>query len=86
MKDTEHTWNGLREEQRKEAVKAIIAYFQDERSEEIGLIAAEALLDFFLQDIGGHIYNKALDDSLAVFRKGCDGLEFELGLLRKSDS
>jgi uncharacterized protein (DUF2164 family) len=46
----------------KEAVTSIIRYFYKHREEEIGNIVAGALLDFFLEEIGPSIYNKAVAD------------------------
>jgi uncharacterized protein (DUF2164 family) len=46
----------------KEAVASIIHYFREHREEEIGNIVAGGLLDFFLEEIGPSIYNKAITD------------------------
>jgi uncharacterized protein (DUF2164 family) len=46
----------------KEAVASIIRYFQENREEPIGNIAASGLLGFFLEEIGPSIYNKAVAD------------------------
>ncbi len=46
----------------KEAVDSIIRYFQENREEQIGNIAATGLLSFFLEEIGPSIYNKAITD------------------------
>jgi uncharacterized protein (DUF2164 family) len=50
----------LSKEMRREAVASIGRYFSENREEEIGNIAASALLDFFLEEIGPSIYNKAI--------------------------
>ncbi len=50
-------------EDRKNAVRDIQIYFQNERDEEIGNLPAELLLDFFLDKIGPVIYNKAIEDA-----------------------
>jgi uncharacterized protein (DUF2164 family) len=47
---------------RKQAVASIIRYFHENRAESIGNIAASGLLDFFLEEIGPSIYNKAITD------------------------
>lgn len=46
----------------KEAISSIIRYFYEHRGEQIGNIAASALLNFFLEDVGPSIYNKAITD------------------------
>jgi uncharacterized protein (DUF2164 family) len=49
---------------RKEALASIVRYFRENKEEEIGIIAASGLLDFFLEEIGPSIYNKAVADIL----------------------
>lgn len=46
----------------KQAVASIIRYFHENREEPIGNIAASSLLDFFLEEIGPSIYNRAVAD------------------------
>jgi uncharacterized protein (DUF2164 family) len=52
----------LPNDQHREALASIVRYFQEEREEEIGHIAASGLLRFFLEEIGPSIYNKAVAD------------------------
>ena len=47
-------------EARQQAVQSIERWFQDERDEKIGNIAASALLGFFLEEIGPLVYNQAV--------------------------
>ncbi|HMB91529.1 MAG TPA: DUF2164 domain-containing protein [Rhodothermales bacterium] len=49
-------------ETRDEAIGSIELYFQENMEARIGNIAAGALLDFFLEEIGPCIYNKAVAD------------------------
>ena len=46
----------------QQAVQSIERWFQDERDEKIGNIAASALLGFFLEEIGPLVYNRAVAD------------------------
>ena len=46
----------------KEAVASIERYFQENMEERIGNIAASALLNYFLEEVGPSIYNKAVAD------------------------
>lgn len=73
----------LSEEDRDKALKEIISYFDSERGEEIGVVAAGSILDFFTQTVGGAIYNKAIEDAKKLGQKQAEGLDFELDLLRK---
>ncbi|HHU83381.1 MAG TPA: DUF2164 domain-containing protein, partial [Firmicutes bacterium] len=53
---------GLSAEEKRKLLEEIQSYFDEERDEKIGVIAAESLLEFFLNTLGKHIYNKALDN------------------------
>ena len=46
----------------QEAVASVERWFRENRDEKIGNIAAGALLNFFLEEVGPSIYNKAVAD------------------------
>lgn len=69
------------EEKRQKYLKEIIGFFQTERNEEIGVIAAEQVLDFFLETMGEEIYKKALQDAKKLLRERFEDLEVELDIL-----
>ena len=50
----------LSKEALKEAVASIERYFQENMEERIGNIAAAGLLNFFLEEIGPVVFNKAV--------------------------
>jgi uncharacterized protein (DUF2164 family) len=50
----------LNKDARAEAIKSIERYFQENMDERIGNIAAGALLNFFVEEIGPAIYNQAV--------------------------
>lgn len=52
----------LPKEQREMIIENIRAHFEAERGEAIGHLAADNLLEFFLQELGPTIYNSALSD------------------------
>jgi uncharacterized protein (DUF2164 family) len=52
----------LPKDMHKEAVASIVRYFLENREEAIGNIAASGLLNFFLEEVGPSIYNKAVAD------------------------
>lgn len=68
----------LSEEQHKAAIDSIINYFATEREEEIGIIAAEEILEFFLDEIGKGIYNKGVEDAKDFVNKKFEELNTEL--------
>jgi len=46
----------------REAVSSLERYFQENMEERIGNIAAAALLNFFIEEVGPSIYNQAVSD------------------------
>jgi uncharacterized protein (DUF2164 family) len=62
---------------RKEAIASIERYFQDNMEERIGNIAAAALLNYFLEEIGPLVYNQAVADVQERLRMRVDELDVE---------
>ncbi len=60
-----------------------MSYFENERDEALGLIAADEVLSFFITAIAPHIYNKGIDDARAAVQKGLEETDFALTVLRK---
>ncbi|MBE9153783.1 DUF2164 domain-containing protein [Cyanobium sp. LEGE 06113] len=54
----------LTKDVRRKATASLARYFEEVKEEEIGVIAANRLLDFFVQEVGPSIYNKAVADVL----------------------
>jgi uncharacterized protein (DUF2164 family) len=71
----------IKEESRRKYIDAIISYFLDERNEEIGVIAAEDILDFFLKEIGDDLYKKAVKDIKKVVKERMEDLGTELDIM-----
>jgi uncharacterized protein (DUF2164 family) len=55
--------NDIDREKKKQCIEEIKAYFENERDEMIGDMAAELILGFFLDKIAPVIYNQALEDA-----------------------
>lgn len=53
----------LSKEEKDKAILEIQNYFYNERDEEIGSLQGLLLLDFFLENIGNIVYNRALEDA-----------------------
>jgi len=64
----------LKANQKKQYLDDIICFFKEERDEEIGIIAAEIVLDFFLSTLGKNIYNKGVNDAHAFISDKLDDL------------
>ena len=82
MTEINRKWDPLSEIKRNSCIKEIITFFQEKRDEEIGIIAAEDILDFFLQNIGEDIYNEGIEKSKALLKERFDDLEIDLDLLK----
>ncbi|HBR80205.1 TPA: DUF2164 domain-containing protein [Candidatus Uhrbacteria bacterium] len=75
--------NGLSQTEREAGIREIIVFFKKERDEEIGVIAAEVVLDFFLEHIGKSLYNQGLFQAKMMLQKRFEDLEVDLDLLFK---
>lgn len=75
----------ITEEQRKQLVEKIINYFNTERDEEIGVIAAEELMSFITDAVGIEIYNKGVEDTLCMIRNRFSDLTLEAEVLLRKD-
>ena len=83
MKLNKQSQNQLISDKSKEKyIKEIIGYFQDERDEKIGRIAAESILDFFLATIGKEVYRKSIKDCQKLLEESFDDIKLELDLLQ----
>lgn len=82
MQTTKRKWDLLlSKDKREKFIREITTYFATERDEEIGVLAAEEILDFFLESIGKDIYNKAINDSKTTIKQSMENLEIDLDLL-----
>ncbi len=68
----------LSKEARKEAIASIERWFQEERDERIGNIAAGALLNFFLEEIGPSVYNRGVADAQERMQMRIGELDIEI--------
>ena len=67
----------LKAEVRKSLIEDIKRFFWNEKEEEISDLFADMLVDFILNNIGPHIYNKAIGDAHAFINEKVDDI-FEL--------
>jgi uncharacterized protein (DUF2164 family) len=75
--------NLLSKDSRKKAIEIIIDYFEVELDKKIGVIAAEDVLDMFLNEIGKGIYNKAVEDSKEYLKERNEQILIDLEALLK---
>lgn len=73
----------LPREEKIEIINDVKAYFEEERSETIGDLAAEQLIDYMITQLGPYIYNKALTDARTLINEKMNQIEDELYILEK---
>ncbi len=73
----------LSDDQRKKAIDDIVNYFTAERDQQIGVIAAEEILNFFLETIGPNIYSQGITDVKKIVNAARVNENFEIEMLQK---
>ncbi len=68
----------LTKQARADAIASVKKYFEEEIREPIGDLRAGLLLDFFLEEVGPAIYNKAIGDAQARLQQRVADLDGEL--------
>jgi uncharacterized protein (DUF2164 family) len=84
MEKVKRSWDLISQDKRKSAIENIIYYFKKERNQDIGIIGAEQILDFFLQDVGMELYNKGVEDSKQLLKNRFEDLELDMDVLLKN--
>lgn len=77
-------WDILTDNQKQTCIDSIIRYFDSERDEQIGLIAAQEFLNMALEELFPYIYNKGIEDAKALLRDKMADIEVDLDLLRRT--
>ncbi len=75
----------LDQNERRQLVDQIQEFFYEERDEEIGIIAAEEVLEFFLNNLGALFYNKGLDDARSFFNRKMGDLDIDYDMLYQGE-
>jgi uncharacterized protein (DUF2164 family) len=83
MTKVKRNWDVISEEVRKRSIKDFIDFYKMERNEDIGMMAAENILDHFLQTVGLEIYNTGVKDSISLLKERIEDLEIEMEILIK---
>lgn len=60
----------------------IVKYFSEERGEDLGELASELVLDFFIEELAPYIYNQGVEDSYVYMKDGIEDL-FALQIIRR---
>lgn len=78
MSRTKRNWEKLTDEEKSSVKEELILFFENERDEKIGVIAAEKIINFFLQSVGGKLYNKGVNDAKKAMENRIEELKFDL--------
>lgn len=81
-----HTYTDieLTQEEKQQLTEEIKYYFKEERDENLGILATENILEFFMNNLGKYIYNKALDDAKLWFDQRMENVEADFYAIYKS--
>ena len=78
MTKIKRRWERLTDEEREIVKEEMILFFENERDEKIGVVAAEEILNFFLKSAGSFLYNKGVDDAKKALNNRYEELQFDL--------
>jgi len=67
----------LTDGRRERMLRSIKKYFADALDQELGDLAAERLLEFFVKELGAPVYNQAIQDARKFLLEKLDDLEGE---------
>ncbi|MBP9702231.1 DUF2164 family protein [Candidatus Woesebacteria bacterium] len=73
----------ISDEKKRGAVEAIIAFYKRERDEEIGVIAAEEILEFVIDLVGKDIFNKGIDETVRLVQDRLSGVWMDVEAIVK---
>lgn len=68
MKKDKSKLSVISEEKKREVVGAIIAFYKRERGEEIGVIAAEEIMELVIDLVGRDIFNNGVDETTKLMQ------------------
>lgn len=75
--------NKMKKEDREQVIAAIQEYFEVERGEQLGSIAAEQLLDFFMKELGPFMYNQGIRDAKGLVEEKVMNLDEDILALER---
>ncbi|GGY56405.1 hypothetical protein GCM10011297_31500 [Bacterioplanes sanyensis] len=73
----------LSAQQKQDMVARVKSYFEREMQSDIGGFEAEFLIDFFVNELGGHFYNQGLFDAQQLLNEKLDEMNYSLQELEK---
>lgn len=74
----------MRDEEKKQLKEEIAYFFKEEYELDLGYIAQENILDFFLDNLGKKVYNEALDDAKRFYQRQAENMVSDYYVLYKN--
>jgi len=78
MTNIKRKWDRLSDEEKRVAKDELIHFFETERDEKIGVIAAEKILDHFSEFVGTKLYNRGIIDAKKAMENRFKELNYDL--------
>ncbi|MBT8194925.1 MAG: DUF2164 domain-containing protein [Bacteroidia bacterium] len=78
MTEIKRRWERLSDEDKTQTKEQLIQFFENERDEKIGIIAADEILNFFLQSAGSKLYNMGVEDAKKAIKNRHEELKYDL--------
>lgn len=78
MSQVKRPWERLSEEDKNTVKNELILFFENQRDEKIGVIAAEEIINFFLQTAGSKLYNQGVMDAKRALGNRIEELNYDL--------
>lgn len=60
---------------------SIVKYFLNERNEDLGYLASQLLLDFFIKELAPYVYNQGVEDAYVYIKDKTEDL-FALQIIK----
>lgn len=83
MAEAQRKWDKLTEEQRQQCINELIDFFERERDEKIGVVAAGELLNFFLQTAGRNLFNQGIETASRTLQTRIKDVMMDLDVLKE---
>lgn len=68
----------LTDERRERLIQNVEGFYLREFDEEVSAFRAERLLDFFLEALGPHVYNQAVQDARGFMQRKLEEIDGEV--------
>ena len=78
MSKVKRAWERLTDDEKKSAKEELILFFENERDQKIGIIAAEEIINFFLQTVGTKLYQQGITDAKKAVDNRIEELKYDL--------